>query len=319
MTTSSHILEIRHLTKIYNHDLFSASKTALNDLSCVFPKGKCTGFMGHNGAGKTSTIRIVFKLIKADKGEILFKGKPIEKEDFYNIGYMPETNKLPVTLTPFEILDHQLKVLSPPSFTAAMKKEAIQNKLNEVGLWDARNTQTRRLSKGMGRRVAWAQATIHNPELIILDEPFSGMDPQCREQMIEWMSNYRKDGRTIVLCSHELTMISQLCDEIHILKNGSLVYSSIHPLSDNPADRTPSSLYTLHLAGLSEKEAELFKDSPEAANPCHKISSGYLLQLNYTSYEQAVSCLGSALAKGYIVAHFGEEKRFSPSQLLPYF
>src|SRR5690606_4274952 len=112
---------------------------------------------------------------RPDKGEILYGGKPITQQRRASFGYMPEVSKLPEMLTPAEVLRHHLAMFNPKWLARNKRKDEIERTLKKVGLWEARHKKVKKLSKGMGRRLAWAQATIHDPEFVILDEPFSGL------------------------------------------------------------------------------------------------------------------------------------------------
>ncbi len=178
--------------------------------------------MGHNGAGKTSTIRIILGLIFADRGQVIFHDHPMTIQDRRAIGYMPEANQLYRNLNAIEILKHQLKF-----YQKTVNQAHIEATLEQVGLARAQKKLARELSKGMARRLAWAQATIHDPEIIILDEPFSGMDPLGRIQMKAWLSDQRKRGKTMIFCTHEIDGVLQYCDHIHVIQNGRKVFSSL--------------------------------------------------------------------------------------------
>ena len=220
-------IEVCNVTKTYNSDLFEPASTSLSNASLSFQKGVCTGIMGHNGAGKTTTIRIILGLIKPDQGTVLFRGAPIAARDRASIGYMPEADKTRRNLTPFEILSYQLRLYKKiPKEEAA---EKVHQTLGQVGLEHAANKLAKHLSKGMGRRLSWAQATIHDPEIIILDEPTSGMDPLARLQMRSWIQEQTSKGKTLILCTHELEAMFDYCEQFYILRNGSVVYES----SDN--------------------------------------------------------------------------------------
>ena len=315
------ILEVKAVRKVYNQDLFKASKVAVANLSCRFPQGTCTGLMGHNGAGKTTTIKMIFGLIKADKGEIVFKGHSIRQRDRYDIGYMPETNKLPATLTPYETLDYQLRIAAKRSLTRAKRKELIRAKLQEVALWDVHNTQIKRLSKGLARRVAWAQATVHDPELIILDEPFSGMDPQSRHQMITWLASTKQRGKSVILCTHELTTAVEVCDNIHIVKDGSLVFSTCDKLEngDSSPTPTPGTKYGIHISGISADALETVASTSRLPTWQTKEQSGFLTKLVFGQYMEAAKWLSHCLAHGLVVPYFGEEQPWSAEQLIKFF
>ena len=138
-------------------------------------KGKCTGFLGHNGAGKTTSIKMILGLTNITSGSIEFEGENIKSVSNSNFGYMAETSKLPSHLTCYEALKYHCMLYDIQDETSL-----IDEKLKEIELWDHKNKRLSELSKGMGRRISWALATIHKPKLLILDEPFSGLDPKGR-------------------------------------------------------------------------------------------------------------------------------------------
>jgi ABC-2 type transport system ATP-binding protein len=171
------ILEFQNVSKTFSQDLFSKPKKALINASFSFENSTGTALLGHNGAGKTTCIRIMLGLLNKDEGKVLFKNKTIAREDRGFIGYMPETNKLPNELRVHELLDSSLTIYRP-DLKNHEKRILVLQKLEQVGLAKKfYNTKIKHLSKGLGRRLAWALATIHSPQLLILDEPFSGMDP----------------------------------------------------------------------------------------------------------------------------------------------
>ena len=173
------IISIKNISKTYEKK-FLEKESSLLDVSCEFPKGMCTALLGHNGAGKTSTIKIILGLLKADTGDVLFNKKKMTRQMRDNIGYMPETNKLPLELTAIEILRVQASLVIKDKDIRAH----VEQKLYEVGLSEHRNLQISKMSKGMGRRLAWALANVGDPEVLILDEPFEGLDPIGREKCV---------------------------------------------------------------------------------------------------------------------------------------
>jgi len=313
------ILEIRNLTKVFDKDLFKKRQVAINNLSCRFAKGRCTGFLGHNGAGKTTTIRTLFGLLQPTKGEILFKGRKIGTRDKAVIGYMPETNKLPGRLNALEILKHQLNIYAPDK-TSRQKSEMVEAKLKEVGLWENRDKLAAKLSKGMGRRLAWAMATIHLPELVILDEPFSGMDPLGRRQMIGWIKGLKDASTSIMLCTHELWSMYHLCDDFHILRQGSLVFSTSEPLGGQ--DKAPAGIgqrWFLHLSGtnaaaLAQLQAKHSLDSYD-----DHYQDGFLSKLQFATYATAAQWLKAAQESGYVIIKFESSKGMIEERILHFF
>lgn len=313
--SQSYILEIKNLKKTYNYDLFKKPQTILNGLSCGFPESQCTAFMGHNGAGKTTTIRTIFGLIKPDSGEVLFKGKPLQRKDKAKIGYMPETNKLPINLNSEEILLHQLRVFNPPSIKPKQYKDVIAQKLKEIGLWDHRTKRVGKLSKGMGRRLSWAQATIHNPELIILDEPMSGLDPLGQRLMIDLIRQLKEKEVSVILCSHELFYIQDLCDQIHILNHGKVVFSTLAPQATSPQHLG----HRLVLSGCDQETVESLRELGRLPSWSAIASHGLRIELSFSQYADAVKWLQACLLKGLVVVDFKKSSQFDEEFLIQYF
>lgn len=316
--TSPFILEIKGLSKRYDRDLFKKSQLILDSLSCGFPEGQCTGLMGHNGAGKTTTIRTIFGLIRPDAGKVLFRDHPMTLDDKRRIGYMPETNKLPINLTCEEILLHQLRVFAPPAIKRRAYKEAIEQKLREIGLWDHRRKKVGKLSKGMGRRLSWAQATIHKPELIILDEPMSGLDPLGHRLMSDLINQMRKEKVSIVLCTHELWSINELCDHVHILNHGRLSFSTLHD-GDSPRSLQTDLLHRLVLSGSPPQQLEQLKDSSKLPQWQDLNSRSLRVELSFRDYGDAVKWLQACLLKGLVVVDFKKSSQLDENQLIRHF
>ena len=311
-------LELRNIHKVFKSDLLKKSQTAVSDLSCHFPKGACTGLMGHNGAGKTTSIRMIFGLLKPDKGEVLFEGRAIKRHDRSQIGYMPEVNKLPLNLTCEELLHYQLKLIQPQSLKTRVYKQRVTEKLKEVELWSHRSKRIGQLSKGMGRRLAWAQATIHQPKLLVLDEPFSGLDPLGRQLMSRLINSYRKEGQTIILCTHELWSVNEVCDHLHILHQGRLVFSSLNPGTEE-VERPPQSPFELGVSGVSLKELEQLAEREQLSQPQNCEEYGYNLNFAFETYQQASAWLSLCLQRGILIRHFHRQPHFKEQDLLPYF
>lgn len=221
---STPVLELIKLNKTFKSDLLKQKHKALSDVSCVFPEGTATAIIGHNGAGKTTTLRTILGLLRLDSGEVLFKGNPITTENRRQIGYMPETNKLPGELRCDELLFFHLN-LYKPQLTRKEKWALVEEKLQSVGLRNShKHSKISLLSKGLGRRLAWAMASIHNPNLLILDEPFTGMDPLGRRELSEWILSSVKSGNSIIMTTHDLKSAVELCSKLVIFRSGQIVY-----------------------------------------------------------------------------------------------
>ncbi len=211
------MLQINHLYKNYG------KFRAVNDLSLHIPKGDLFGFVGPNGAGKTTTIRMVCGLMLPSAGEIVINGVNVsshQKEIKKQIGYVPDF---------FGVYDN-LKVREYMDFYGSMyrmnSKEIAKisdDLLELVNLSDKKEVFVDTLSRGMKQRLCVARALIHNPALLVLDEPNSGLDPRARVEMKELLLNLKGMGKTIVISSHILSELSEMCNSIGIMDHGNLV------------------------------------------------------------------------------------------------
>lgn len=314
MAETPAILEIKGLKKVYDRDLFKKKQVVVDDLSCAFLEGQCTALMGHNGAGKTTTIRMIFGLISPDSGEILYRGRPLTLDDKRSIGYMPETNKLPTNLSCEEILRHHLRVFRPRHLQPKDYPAAIEAKLKEIQLWEHRHKRVGKLSKGMGRRLSWAQATIHKPELIVLDEPMSGLDPMGYRLMVELINRLRQDKVTIILCTHELWSIEQLCDQVHIMNHGRLVYSTLNPgLAKEDAS---------HILTLSGANVAAIQELQSATNlPLwHDLKAqSHRVRIAFKNYADSLKWIDASIQHGLLIVDFQKLSPLSEERLIPFF
>lgn len=308
---TENILEIQDLQKTYHSDLGKPPFKAVKGVSFGCRKGICTGLLGHNGAGKTTTLKTILGLISPDSGKVFFDGKVMTRESRRDIGYMPESNRMPLTLTCSEVLKLHLGLTAKLSRSEV--KERIQSTLTKVGLWDHRNKLTKQLSKGMGRRLAWAQATIHQPKFLILDEPFSGLDPKGRRDMRQWIEEYKKEGTSLLLCAHELATVASLCEKINILKQGKVVY--ISPDSDS----IESSVFELSINGAEVSKLENMQK--QQSLPLWKSIErfGYTTSLSFEGYESATKWFQAATQDGLVVTLFKNSPVINETDAMQYF
>lgn len=212
---SDKLLEIRHLEKSFG------SFKAVNDISLHVNKGDIYGFLGPNGAGKSTTLRMVLGLIKPNKGEILISNKSIEGNDrkfLNNIGALIEKPDFYKNLSALD----NLKILFKMS--KLKKKNRISEVLNEVNLWDKRNQKVGGYSQGMKQRLGIAQTLLHQPSLIILDEPSNGLDPQGQAAMRNLILRINKDmGITIIISSHILSEIEKIANRMVVINKGQKI------------------------------------------------------------------------------------------------
>lgn len=309
-SSATPFIELRRLSKTFKPGVLKRVQV-VNELSCTFNAHQCTAFLGHNGAGKTTSIRMILGLIRPDKGEVLFQGRPMTREDRRLIGFMPEVSKLPMDLTCEEILSHQLHLYGVPAGSG--RGQLITSKLEEVGLAAHRKKRIGQLSKGMARRLAWSQATIHSPEFLILDEPFSGLDPLARIDMQNWMVTLRSRGVGMLVCTHEFWSVRELCDEIYIISKGKVVFTSA---TDRAEQRERYALVLTDVGQPTLDGIATAKQLP-AWQTCRAEEGNFVLEFNDPASAQA--WLGQATTMGWRVAKFGKEPAWSDQLLLKHF
>jgi ABC-2 type transport system ATP-binding protein len=214
------VVETRNLTKIYR-DFWGRPKVhALKALDLEVRKGEIFGLLGPNGSGKSTTMKLLLGLLFPTSGRALVFDKDatnVSKNE--RIGYLPEESYLYKFLNAEETLDFYGRLFD---MTAAKRKERVAELIDMVGLNWAKRRQLKEYSKGMTRRIGLAQALINNPDLVMLDEPTTGLDPQGTYDMKEMILNLRDQGKTVLMCSHLLPDIQDICDRIAILYQGEL-------------------------------------------------------------------------------------------------
>jgi ABC-2 type transport system ATP-binding protein len=219
-TAKELIIETRSLTKVYR-DFWGRQKVrALNALDLEVRRGEIFGLLGPNGSGKSTTIKLLLGLLFPTSGQALVFGQDAtEVRKNEKIGYLPEESYLYKFLNAEETLDFYGRLFDMP---ASVRRQRTNDLIDMVGLNWARRRQLREYSKGMTRRIGLAQALINDPELILLDEPTSGLDPIGIREMKDMILRLRDQGKTIVMSSHQLGDVEDVCDRIAILHQGEL-------------------------------------------------------------------------------------------------
>ena len=214
------VVETQNLTKIYR-DFWGREKVkALKALDLEIRKGEVFGLLGPNGSGKSTTIKLLLGLLFPTSGRALVFGKDAsEVTKNEKIGYLPEESYLYKFLTAEETLDFYGRLFDMP---AAKRKERVATLIEQVGLTWAKRRQLKEYSKGMTRRIGLAQALINDPDLVLLDEPTSGLDPLGTREMKDMILELKNQGKTVVMCSHLLADVEDVCDRIAILYQGDL-------------------------------------------------------------------------------------------------
>ena len=220
MQSSEVIVETRNLTKVYR-DFWGRQKVrALKALDLEIRRGEIFGLLGPNGSGKTTTIKLLLGLLFHTSGQALVFGRDAsEVTKNERIGYLPEESYLYRFLNAEETLDFYGRLFDIPR---KVRRQRTADLIETVGLTYAKHRQLREYSKGMTRRIGLAQALINDPELLLLDEPTSGLDPIGTREMKDLILKLRDQGKTILMCSHLLADVQDVCDRIAILYQGEL-------------------------------------------------------------------------------------------------
>lgn len=208
------IIECKEICKNFGE------KVALDHVSVDIPEGKIFGLLGPNGAGKTTLIRIINRITIPNGGQVLFQGRPITQKDVEKIGYMPEERGLYRKMKVGEQAMYlaQLKGMSSKDATSELRKWFVTFSIQDW--WDKKVEE---LSKGMAQKLQFITTVVHRPSLLILDEPFSGFDPVNAELIRQQILRLKEEGATIILSTHNMESVEELCDEIALVNKSKLV------------------------------------------------------------------------------------------------
>ena len=213
-------LETKNLSKVYKNFWGRPRVKALNSLSLTVPQGEVFGLLGPNGSGKTTTTKLLLGLIFPTSGEAYVLGKPAgDVATKSRVGFLPEESYLYKFLNAEETLDFYGRLFKIPR---KQRRKKIDELIEMVGLADARKRPLKEYSKGMARRIGLAQALINDPDVVFLDEPTSGLDPIGTREVKNLVMELGKKGKTVLLCSHLLADVEEVCDRIALLVRGNL-------------------------------------------------------------------------------------------------
>jgi ABC-2 type transport system ATP-binding protein len=208
------IIEIKNVSKNFGE------KVALDNVSLNIPEGSIFGLLGPNGAGKSTLIRILNRITIASGGQVFFKGRPITQDDVAAIGYLPEERGL----------YRKMKVGDQAMYLAQLKGMSAQDAASELKKWFVRfeiqdwwNKKVEELSKGMAQKLQFITTVVHRPSLMILDEPFSGFDPVNAELIRKEILRLKDEGATVILSTHNMESVEELCDQIALINKAHLV------------------------------------------------------------------------------------------------
>lgn len=202
------ILEVKNVVKKYG------DKTALNNVSLAIPKGSVFGLLGPNGAGKTSLIRIINQITFPDSGDILLDGEKLGPQHIRHIGYMPEERGLYKTM---KVGEQALYLAQLKGISKEEAKKQLQYWFEKLEISDWWNKKIHELSKGMAQKIQFVVTVLHQPKLLIFDEPFSGFDPVNANLIKDEILELKKKGSTIIFSTHRMESVEEMCDEIALI------------------------------------------------------------------------------------------------------
>jgi len=207
-------VEVSHVVKSF------ADKVAVDDLSFSVAQGEMFGLIGPNGAGKTTTIRMMMDIIKPDSGSVTIFGEKLGEATKNRLGYLPEERGLYKKLSVLESIVYLASLKGMDRHSAAEKADEL---LNQTGMLPNKKKKIEELSRGMSQIIQFIVTIIHDPQLVILDEPFAGLDPVNTELLKEMFADLRNQGKAVILSTHQMNQVEELCDRILMINNGHAI------------------------------------------------------------------------------------------------
>ena len=275
--------------------------TALDTLNLEVSPGALFGFIGPNGAGKTTTLRLLAGLLEPSAGQITLNGQDISQDlnaARWLAGYMPDFFGVYEDMKVWEYLDFFARCYR---LTSTRRRHVVDELLELVDLGDRRDAWVESLSRGMRQRLCLAHALVHDPQILLLDEPASGLDPRARVEMRALLKELSNMGKTIIISSHILTELAEMCNQIGIIEQGRLVYSGpADKINQHQAERQ------VHLRTLSSAEAveAALKTSPNLTD-FQPTDTGWLISVAGQDQELA-HLLNHLIARQIAVIRFAE-------------
>ncbi|MDD5975689.1 MAG: ABC transporter ATP-binding protein [Bacteroidales bacterium] len=242
----SEILQVNNVYKQY------ANHLALNNVSITVSRGEIFGLLGPNGAGKTTLIRIINNITAPDKGEVLFDGKKLSEKDIYRIGYLPEERGLYKKMKVGDEAMYLCRLKGVSKSDAQKKLKYWFEKFKIESWW---NKKVEELSKGMAQKIQFITTVLHEPELLIFDEPFSGFDPVNADIIKQEILELKKKGTTIIFSTHNMESVEQLCDNIALINKSEVVLTGrVNEIKKSQSTNT----YHIECTGIEEEDLKSF-------------------------------------------------------------
>jgi ABC-2 type transport system ATP-binding protein len=278
------IVELQHVRKAYD------TKLAVADLSFRIEPGSMFGLLGPNGSGKTSSIRMMIGITVPDSGTVSLFGQPFQRSLLHRVGYLPEERGL---YKKMKVMDQLIFFGQLRGLTAEVASKRAHAWCEKLGILQSINKKTEELSKGMQQKIQFISTLLHEPELIIMDEPFSGLDPVNATLLQDTLVDLRKQGRTILFSTHRMDQVEKLCDNICLIHNSRLVLSG--------SMREIKSRYPVNHVLMNFTGSDAFLQHPSIA--AAKNYSGHA-EITLHNGADAQSLLAAAVQSGACITRF---------------
>lgn len=290
------MLEIKDVVKQYENHL------ALDSVSLSIPKGKIYGLLGPNGAGKTTLIRIINQITMPDSGEVLLNGSPIKRDDVELIGYLPEERGLYKKMKVGELILYLAQLKGVNKKEAKRRAEEWFVKM-EIGDWWKKKVEE--LSKGMAQKIQFITTVIHNPTLLIFDEPFSGFDPVNTTLLKNEILELKRRGCTIILSTHNMSSVEELCDEITLIHQSKVM---LQGKMSEIKERYKDSIYAVELVESTDSTVEELIADPSLCTVLSVNSKNGVIALRLKKADGVSnSRLIESIARNHEILSFKEE------------
>jgi len=270
------------------------SLVALNGLDLVINRGDLFGFIGSNGAGKTTTLRILATFLAPSSGRAEVLGHDVVAEADavrHVIGYMPDFFGVYKDMEVTEYLDFFGACYKIPT---AQREKTVNDVLELVGLSEKRGALIGALSRGMQQRIGLARVLIHDPRVLLLDEPASGLDPRARIEMMAILQELQRLGKTIIISSHILSELQTLCNRVAIIERGKLIYSG--PVQGVRQQMSTGLIYWVKVSSDSAQAIQLLKTCPEVTEAAEPLDGR--IRVTLVDHDTDPSCIAETLVRG---------------------
>lgn len=287
------MLQAKNVTKTYN----AGKKIALQDFSLQVPQGSIYGLLGPNGAGKTTFIRIINQITQADKGEIYINGEALRNTHIQDIGYMPEERGLYKNMTVGDQLLYFGELKGMKKNEALSQAKYWFEQLNIDQWWKKKLSE---LSKGMAQKIQFVVTVLHQPKLLILDEPFSGFDPVNANLIKDQILKLKEKGTTIILSTHRMESVEEMCDYVALINNSKKILDG---KVFDVREKFKKNIFGITLSDINEDAFSLFKNHFSVEN---EVSENGLLNFDLKN-ENEQNLLVSELMKVGKIRSFNEK------------